>query len=62
MCGLLGPASYWARPAPVTQPDLFSPIRPDSPLTRPKSEFIPIKTICLNRIYRLLDSSLSVVI
>jgi hypothetical protein len=57
-----GPASYWACPAPAAQPDPFSPIRPDSPLTRPVSEFIPVKVIHLNQIYPLLDFSLSAVI
>jgi hypothetical protein len=57
-----GPTSYRARPASVLQPDPFSPIRPDSPLTEPKSKFIPVMLICLNRIYPFLDFSLSAVI
>jgi hypothetical protein len=57
-----GPPSYRAHRAPVAQPDPFSLIRPNSTLTRPESEFIPVKVILLNRIYPLLDSSISIVI
>jgi hypothetical protein len=56
------PANYRVSPAPVAQPNPFSPIRLDSPLTRPESEFIPIKVIRLNQMYPLLDFSLSAVI
>jgi hypothetical protein len=56
------PASYWARPTTVAQPNPFSLIRPDSPLTWPESEFILVKAIHLNRIYPILNFSLSAVI
>jgi hypothetical protein len=44
------------------RPDPFSLIRRDGLLTRPESEFIPVKVIRLNRIYPLLNFSLFVAI